>query len=161
MRFSKDKSGELLESVRLEMVMNPSVTIFGLQDALREKYQRVFDKNYIAKLKNKIHRERARRVSKSIEYEVASLEDTCKELKRPLWLIIEDEYAPVSTKISAIKAIFAISKLLLDVMLSAGIFKHQAGLVKKELHLSEKDKELIDRALGYVVGRSANKLIAE
>lgn len=153
MRFSKEKSNELLEEVRLEMVMNPSVTIFGLQDALREKHGRLFDKNYIAKLKNKIHRERANRVNKTIGYEIASYEDTCNELKQPLWEIIDDENSSANDKISAIKAMLAVSNSFLDVMFNAGFMNRQIGVVREEKPLSKEDIALIERALEWVKPR--------
>ena len=150
MRFGNDKTNELLENVRREMVMNPSITIFEIQDALQEKYRRVFDKNFIARLKNKIHRERTGRVHNTIGYEIAMFEDTCIELKRPLWEIIDDEGSSTHDKISAIRGIRTISNDFLDVMFNAGFLTQQIGVVMEEKPLSNEQMELMEQAISWV-----------
>lgn len=151
MRLSKEKNNELLQSVRLEMVQNSSITIFELQDALETKYGRQFDKNFIAKLKNKIHRERALRISKSIGYALATLEDTDNELCRRLWEIVDKEHSSAFETISAIRAIWAISNSLLDTKFNSGIFEQQTGVVKEEKPLSEEQRKVIEKVWAYAL----------
>ena len=153
MRLSKEKNRELLEVIRREMVKNPAATIFELQEALDKEYNHAFDKNFIGKLKNKIHRERAYRLHNSIVYELALFEDTINELCRILWEIFDNPNTNNREKISAIREIWSAKNRFLDAKLNAGIFRQQAE-IKKDEELSPEDKALIKQAIGYATGRS-------
>lgn len=150
MRLSNEKSGELLEDVRREMVINPNVTIFEIQERLNEQHNRLFDKNFIAKPKNKVHRERRARVSNSIAYELASLEDTINEPCAILWGIVDDEKSSASVKIYAIRQILANRSLLFDAMLNAGVFERNLGRETVERKLTPEDNAFIAQALEWV-----------
>lgn len=147
MRLSKEKNKELLEQVRREMVIKPDVTIFELQDILNEHYQHAFDKNFIGKLKNKIHRERANRVNKTIGYELACLEDIINEVSKILWEIIDNSETSNCEKISAMRELRTARVMLLDAMFNAGIFERQLGKVRNSDKLSPEDEAEIKQAL--------------
>lgn len=151
--FSSEKKLELLEAVRRELVRDPSASIYEIQDALNERYEHVFDKNFVAKLKNKVHRERARRTSNSIEFELARLEDTCIALRQRLWEIVDDEATPPHVVVSAMREIRSVSHTLLEAMFNAGVFERQLGIIKGEGKLSDEDQVLLERAMNHVRGR--------
>lgn len=153
MRLSQEKNKEILESVRREMVVNPSVTIFELQDVLNQHYHHAFDKNFIGKLKNKIHRERAYRVNKrTVNYELALLEDTINETSKILWEIVNNPETSSREKISAIRELRSAKSAFLEAMLNAGVFEPQIGKIKQEEELSPETQEGIRRALSYAFG---------
>lgn len=150
MRLSKERTREIIENVRREMVKNPNVTIFELQDNLGKQYNHIFDKNFLGKLKNKIHRERANRVSKTLNYELACLEDTINEIVKILWEIIDNPDTPNREVISAIRQLRSAKSMLLEAMFNAGIFERQLGAVKAEKKLSPEEEAEIDKLLATV-----------
>lgn len=158
MRLGKEKTKEILGNVRREMVRNPDITIFELQDALNQRYQHTFDKNFIGKLKNKIHRERANRVSRTIGYELACLEDTINENAKILWEVIDSPKTSNREKMSAMRELRSAKIMLLDAMFNAGIFERQIGKITKEEKFSAKDKELLIRAFDNAFGKQSKGL---
>lgn len=150
MRLSKEKTREIVENVRREMVKNPHITIFELQDILCEKYNHIFDKNFLGKLKNKIHRERANRVNKTLNYELACLEDTINEIAKILWKIIDNPDTSNRDVISAIRELRSAKSMLLEAMFNAGIFERQLGIVKPEKKLSEEEKAKLEKIIATV-----------
>ena len=153
MRLSKEKNRELLEVIRKEMVKNPAVTIFDLQEVLNKEYSHAFDKNFIGKLKNKIHRERAHRINNSIKYELALFEDMVDELCRILWEIVDNPDTNIRDRIYAIREIWSAKNKLLDATLNAGVFEQDVA-VKKEAQLTPEDEALIKQAISYATGRA-------
>lgn len=150
MMYSSEKKLELLEAVRREMVIDPTVSIYSIQEALHEQYGHTFDKNFVAKIKNKVHRERASRTRNSVAYELALLEDTSMQLKQKLWDIVENENTPAHVKVSAIREIRSVSNTLLESMFNAGVFERQIGVIKGEGRLSEEDQVLLEKAIAHV-----------
>lgn len=150
MRLSKEKNLELLEGVRRQMVRNPDVTIFKLQELLSKQYNHAFDKNFIGKLKNKVHRERTHRVNKTIGYELAHLEDTINVITEILWEIIDSPQTAVREKISAIRELRSARSMLFEAMLNAGVFERQLGNLKIEKKLSPEEEAEMDKLLASV-----------
>jgi len=150
MRVSKDRMNELLGVVRQQLVMNPNATIFEIQRAMELEYNRAFDKNFIARLKNKIHRERAVRVHKSIEYELSCFEDLCNELCYSLWKIIDDEKTSHRDAIFATKVAFSIKFSLLEAKMNAGVFQ-KPTIGPREDRLSPEEEEKIKNAINFAL----------
>ena len=150
MRLSKEYSGELLASVRKELVIDPNITIAGLQERLEALYDRRFDKNYVAKLKNKAYRERGARISNSLAYEVSAFEDTVNEACARLWEIIDDESATARDKIAAMRGIMGARSDLIDIKTAAGAYNQQP---KKEVGVewTEEQKAEVERALNFAL----------
>lgn len=142
-----------LGGIRREMVKNPDITIFELQDILNQHYQHTFDKNFVGKLKNKIHRERANRLNKTIGYELACLEDTINEITAILWEIIVNPNTPNREKISAMRELRTARVMLLDAMFNSGIFERQLGRIKTDGKLTPEQEDIIKQAIDYAVGR--------
>lgn len=156
MRLGEGKTKEILISIRREMVKNPDITIFELQDVLVGQYNRTFDKNFLGKLKNKIHRERARRVGKTIGYELACLEDTINETTKILWEIIDNPNIPVKERVSAIRELRSAQNMLFEAMFNAGIFERQLGRLKTEetkSDLTPEQQAAINTAIDRVYGK--------
>lgn len=150
MRLSKEKNKEILGNVRREMVKKPDITIFELQDILNQHYHHTFDKNFIGKLKSKIHKERAHRVNQTIGYELALLEDVINEVSKILWDIINSPETSNREKISAIRELRSAKSTLLEAMLNSGIFERQFSKPKTDSDISPESRELIAKALSYV-----------
>src|SRR3989338_5464410 len=126
MRLSKEKIKEITEMVRGELVKDPDVTIFEIQRNLNLRYEHIFDKNFIGKLKNKIHKERSYRYNRiTVQYELAKFEDTIQELCNPLWTILENPNASNRDVISATREIRSAKSVLLETMFNSGIFEMQ------------------------------------
>lgn len=150
MKLSKEHSKELLESVRSEMVLNSSITIFELRGCLWKKYHRLFDKNFIAKMKNKIYSERRTRISEAVAYELAVFEDTIELLCSFLWAIIDDKNLNAHDKILAIHGIRTAQARLLDAKFNAGIFERQFKRVQGERKLTSEEQILLEQAIASV-----------
>ena len=151
MRFSKEKIEELKQLVRIELVKNPSASIYTIQEELEKSCKHTFDKNFVAKLKRKVHRERAGLYNKNIYYELAKLEDLIVYSKEVLMKIIFDEEDKYKARdiIKAVRAVMDMEFTLFDAMLNAGIFaKNEERSKEKRKKLTQKDKELIDEAIG-------------
>ncbi|OHB23137.1 MAG: hypothetical protein A2939_01940 [Parcubacteria group bacterium RIFCSPLOWO2_01_FULL_48_18] len=152
MRLSKEKTKEITEAVRREIVKNPDVTIFEVQHNLNLHYEHIFDKNFIGKLKNKIHGERSYRYNQiTVQYELAKFEDTIQELCNPLWAILENPNASNRDVISATREIRSAKSMLLEAMFDSGIFERQLGRVKNNDKFSPEDEELLKQAFDYAL----------
>lgn len=153
MRFSKEKIKELKEKVRFEMVRNPNVSILELQDILSQDYGHRFDKDFIGKIKQKIHRERALRYnSVSLKEELAIFEETIMYEKRILGDIIFDEEGKYKPKeiISACREFARCSSLLFEAKMNAGIFnKTDEPQAKEGAGLSPRATEIVGKALSF------------
>lgn len=150
MRLSKEKTKELLEAVRGELIKNPSVTIFDIQNSLNVRYGHIFDKNFLGKLKNKIHKERFQRYNKIVvQYELAKFEDTIEGLCTLLWNIVDDGKSTLREKINAMREIRSAKSALLETMFNSGIFENNFNKSKNEGELSPEEKEGISRALNF------------
>lgn len=156
MRFSKEKLYELRERIRLEMVKDPNISIYQLQDILLPEYGRKFDKNFLAKLKRKIHRERAVRFNYvTVNEELAKIEDLIHCARPYLVDIIFNEEGKYNPReiISAFKAVVWGEMMLFDAMLNAGIFD-RPQLPEKEKPLTPEQQELIKKAIDYANDRA-------
>ncbi|OGN03278.1 MAG: hypothetical protein A2655_00410 [Candidatus Yanofskybacteria bacterium RIFCSPHIGHO2_01_FULL_43_42] len=153
MRFSKEKTHELKEKVRFEMVKNPHVSIVDLQQILSDYYGHRFDKNYVNKLKNKVHRERVLRLDfASLNEDLAKLEDLCNFARYELVGIVfneEKKYKP-SEIIAAFRTIFWAEVTLFEAKLNAGIFQKAKQNQTKEKPLTKEETELMNKALNYM-----------
>lgn len=155
MRFSHEKIKELKNHIRFEMVKDPNISIFALQAVLRDTYKHNFDKNFIAKLKRKVHRERAVRYNfASLQEELAKLEDLMNYGRQHLIDILFDEsdkYTPVQ-KIMAFRTVMWAAFTLLDAKLNSGIFNRPTQ--EKERPLTKEEDDLMRKALNYATGRA-------
>src|SRR3989344_2859315 len=129
MRFSKEKTHELKEKVRFEMVKNPHVSIVDLQQILSDYYGHRFDKNYVNKLKN---------LCNFARYELVGI--VFNE---------EKKYKP-SEIIAAFRTIFWAEVTLFEAKLNAGIFQKAKQNQTKEKPLTKEETELMNKALNYM-----------
>ncbi len=150
MRLSKEKTKELIEAIRGEIIKKPDATIFDIQQNLNLKYGHIYDKNFLGKLKNKIHKERSHRYNQiTVRYEIAKLEDTVEELCRELWVIIDDEKSTSREKINAIREIRSSKSMLLETLFNSGIFEANANQPKKDGVLDEEEAKKIAQAISF------------
>jgi len=160
MRFSKDKIHELKEKVRFEMVKNPNISILELQVVLRNDYGHRFDKNFIGKLKRKVHRERTIRLDfASVSEELAKLEDLYIYGKQELMKVIfndDGKYKP-SEIISAFKTVIWAGFTLFDAKLNAGIFDQTKRKQEREKPLTPEEQETVNRAISMVTVNICDK----
>ena len=156
MRFSHEKIKELKNYIRFEMTRNPHVSIFDLQAILRDTYHHNFDKNFIGKLKRKVHRERAVRYDFiSLNEELAKLEDLMNYGRQHLIDILFDEsgkYTPAQ-KIVSFRSVMWAAFTLFDAKLNSGIFNRPRAL-EKERPLTKEEQEVLTKALNYATGRA-------
>lgn len=156
MRFAKEKLYELRERIRLEMVKDPDISIYQLQDILLPEYGRKFDKNFLAKLKRKVHRERAIRLNYiTINDELAKIQDLI-HCARPYLVDIvfndDGRYKPRDI-ISAFRAVVWGEITLFDAMMNAGVFD-RPQLPEKEKPLTPEQEELLKKAIDYATYRA-------
>src|SRR3989344_6159471 len=133
MRFAKEKIHELKEKVRFEMVKDPHISIFALQGILRDTYHHNFDKNFIGKLKRKVHRERAVRYNfTSLNEELAKLEDLMNFGRQHLIDVLFDESGKYEPReiINAFRAVMWAAFTLFDAKLNSGIFNRPPATKK-------------------------------
>jgi len=149
--YSKEKQKEHMSQIRRILVMRPDVTILEVRELLQKQRKPLkLDKDYINRLVNKIRKERAKRMDYyTVNKVLAEFQDEIDELKRRLWMIINNPDSTYSEKITAIRELRNNSKDLFDKMFDAGVFERQIGKLKTEGELSEGDKELLRKALKY------------
>lgn len=128
-KYSKNRQGEHIALIRRILIVRPDSTIFGVKDLLAKREPPVnLDKDYIAKLLNKIRKEKAYRIEHyTVNKILVDFDDEVKELKRRLWSIVADPGTEDADKIRAIKEIRNSSANLFDKMFDAGVFKKQLG----------------------------------
>lgn len=146
MRFSKEKIEELKQLVRIELVKNPSASIYTIQEELEKSYNHTFDKNFLAKLKRKVHRERSNLFNENIYSELGQLQNIVRHARQILMEIIfddEDKHKP-SDKIRAFQVVLDAEITLFYAKLNAGIFEKQK---KKEKKLTAKERVELDELL--------------
>ena len=153
MKFSKAKTQEIQEQARIEMVRNPNISILELQGILRDTYGRNYDKNYLCKIKRKIHSERAFRYNSiDLPRVLAELEDVIKILSRLLWEIIENQSSSNRDKISAIRELRTSKVMLLEAMFNAGIFERKIGQMKLKTDLTPEQGQLLEESIEKLYG---------
>src|SRR3989338_6544849 len=107
------------------MTRNPHVSILELQAIIGDTYHHTFDKNFIGKLKRKVHRERAVRYDfASLNVALAELEDLMNFGRQQLIDILFDEsdkYTPAQ-KIISFRTVMWAAFTLFDAKLNSGIF---------------------------------------
>ena len=155
MRFSHEKIYELKEKVRFEMTKSPHVSIVDLQQILSEYYGHRFDKNFVNRLKNKVHRERVLRLNfASLNENLAEMEDLCNFARYELVGIIFNEskqYKP-SEIIAAFRTVFWAEMTLFEAKLNAGIFEKAKQNQMKEQPLTKEQSDLLQKSLNYMYG---------
>lgn len=157
MRFAKEKTQELKEKIRFEMVKNPNVSILELQVILRDTYSHNFDKNFIGKLKRKVHRERTVRYDfASLNEEIAKLEDLIRYGRKQLINAVFNKESKLREITNAFKTIAWGEFTLLDAKLNAGVFSRPQQSVKAE-PISPEQRESINRGLDMVHSLACSK----
>lgn len=162
MKYSEDKIAEIKERIRLELVKSPAISIVEIQSILSDNCGHIFDKNFIGKLKRKIHQERAYRYNSiDLHRVLAELEDAIKVLSRLLWKIIEDPESSNRDKISAIREIRSAKTMLLESLFNAGIFERKMGEMKLKTDLTPEQGQLLEEAVEKLYGhRRKTKVVS-
>jgi|SRR3989344_1557284 len=157
MRFAKEKIHELKEKVRFELTKDPNISIFALQAVLRDTYKHNFDKNFIAKLKRKVHRERALRLNfASLNYDIALFEELIRYGRQFLVDIVFNEqgkYTPMQV-IAAFREIIRAEGILIEMKLNCGIYQKAKQNQVKEEPLTKEQNDLMKRALNFMYGQA-------
>lgn len=157
MRFAKEKIHELKEKVRFEMVKNPHISILELQEILGDYYGHRFDKNFIAKLKRKVHRERALRLNfASLNNDVALFEELIRYGRQYLVDIVFNEqgkFTPMQI-IAAFREIIKAESTLIEMKLNCGIYQQAKPKQVREEPLSAEEQEVLRRAIDFATGQA-------
>jgi len=154
-RYGEEITKQYMARIRSILVQNSGATILLVQKALESDPVDPIhlDKNYIGKLIRKIRAERTMRIEyNTIAVALAKYEDEADEARNQLWAFINDQGIETSDKIQAIRALRDISNELFEKMFDAGIFERQLGRMKTENALSAQEKDMVDKALNYVLG---------
>ena len=131
-------------------MIKPDSTILEVKSMLasRRKHPLNLDKDYINRLVNVIRKERAERLDKyTVNKVLVEFEDEVRELKKNLWVIINGMETSYRDKVSAIRELRNSSKDLFDKMFDAGVFKRKLGELKLGDTLTEKERDLIKKAI--------------
>ena len=156
MKFSAEKINELKAEIRTELVKKPDLSIMEIQEILCHNHGHKFDKNFIGKLKGKIHRERAYRYnSVTVFEELAKLEDLVRYGRQELVGVIfnkDDEHRPKEV-INAFRTVIWAENMLLEAKLNAGVFDQAKLRQEKEKPLDPEQQDLIRRAIDHANGK--------
>jgi len=121
MRLSEEQIGELTEAVRLEMITRPGITILEIKSRLYQKLGHSYDKNFICKLKNKIHRERITQLDRTtLSIELAKLQDAINLISDRCWEIINNRKCSIRTKIKVIRELSNAQNVWINAYLNSG-----------------------------------------
>ena len=159
MRFSKEKINELKAEIRIELVKSPDLSIMEIQEILCDNHSHKFDKNFVGKLKGKIHRERTHRYnSVTVFKELAKLEDLIRYGRQELVEVIfnkDDKYKPKEI-INAFRTVIWAENMLLEAKLNAGIFGQARLRQEEETPLDPEQQDLLKRAIDHANERAGN-----
>lgn len=167
-RYSEATVKEHTERIRALMVQNPTLSILQITKQLTYETARPLNLTweYVAKLHDKIRRERAHVINRaSVEGVLGDFRDEVERLKVELWKIIFDEgefdddgkciRKPPSAgeKAYCIAEIRKSSDNLIDRMFDAGIFDRNLGAIKVERKMSKEDEAAIQTIFNSIYAR--------
>ena len=143
MRYTKERQREHMGRIRRVLVLKSDATIFEVKEALNTGKNPIdLDKDYVNKMIKKIKRERNKRFeSYTVGKVLAAFQDEVEELKKNLWLIINEKKASDKNKVAAIRELRNSSKDLFDKMFDSGVFEKKLGQVKVGLFDYVQDKQ--------------------
>lgn len=132
MRLSEETKEIHRNRIRRILVMKPDATICETQSILNSgKNPLKLDKDYINRIIRKIRKRQGERLKNyTVNKVLASFEEEVGELKKQLWVTINQQDATNSEKTLAIRELRNSSKDLFDKMFDAGIFEKKLGEVR-------------------------------
>jgi len=157
--YSKERQQEHISQIRRILVVKTDSSILDIKEALaKQRIPLELDKDYINKLVNKIRKERSKRLDHhTINKVLAEFQDEIEELKKRLWVIITNPESSEKDKIAAIRELRNSSNNLFDKMFDAGIFKRKIGELEIGKTLSQKEQNLIKKAIELDYGKPKTK----
>jgi hypothetical protein len=127
--YGEEKTKEFLSMVKQVLVSKPDVTITQIQKALEDNGVRI-DRNYIAKLVNKIRRERYTRFdNQTVKKVLAEFADFIEDTSQKLLKIYSTSKLDMA-KIVALDTIVKHYNILLEKLFDAGVFERKLGTIE-------------------------------
>jgi hypothetical protein len=133
--YAKEKQDELMEMIREILVIKPKASCEKIKAVLAQNGVSL-DKNYINKLKNKIHAERALRYNNAAVNEaIAQFDDFIKVMGKEL-LKIKKESTDEWARMEAVKLLVANYKALLNLQFDMGVFEKKLGMLQTKTEIT-------------------------
>lgn len=145
MRLSKETQKEHIAWIRRVLVMDPSITIPGIQNVIEKSYGRRMAADYIWRLLKKVRGERAKRFERATLFKfLARFADIVTESDKKLWMIVNDNSRLDKDRISALREIRNNNRELFDKMFDSGIFEKKLGELGVKFSMEDMVSELND-----------------
>jgi hypothetical protein len=132
----KEQEKEYLELIRKVLVYYPNAGALTIQRVLEKQVSADrpaglhLDHRYIAKLADKIRREREKRITKGIKRRIAELQDHYNLMTEEVRTIAADPMMEGKDKASKIIKLFEADVALLETEMNAGIFTRKIGEIE-------------------------------
>ena len=132
MLFRSNKTLEIKEKVKNYLIKNPIASTLEVAKNLG------YDKDFIYKLKEKIHHEASIKIySHTLKSSLAELEDLTSEVSRILWNIVENKNSKNRDVILSCKTIFEFRSLILDHRIKYNLFAEEKSNDKEKINVPE------------------------
>lgn len=145
-----------MSNIRKLMVMRHDMPVLEMQRQLEDNNIRL-DWHYIAKLREKVIRERISRMDRKIlDYALSGFEDSMLEIVVQLWQIATSAKSKTGEKIYALAELRKTYDLAFDKLFDAGIFKRHLGRLDVRLRnalLPDEAREEVMRTAKSWFGR--------
>ena len=129
MKVGKDQENFYISQIRKLIVVDDRMSVRELDEQLLNNGIRL-DKNYIWKLRNKIHKARMMQTDRvTLNFALGKFADTMSETAKECWKIALDKSSSKRDKISALVEIRKCERDLFDKLFDAGVFQRKLGEV--------------------------------
>lgn len=126
--------------IRDVMIMNPSISVEGIQQTMakNELDPLVLHRDYIRKLTKKMKKDRIFKIERSeIKERIATMRETYELVSAQMWNILLDESlnyekGGIGARVTAGKVIIEAQKALLESEMNAGIYDRKLGTLALE-----------------------------
>jgi hypothetical protein len=145
--IAKDKKQYLIARVRSLIAQDHQIPLDDLAVRLDREFGIKIERHYLSTLVKKIYAERVKRADRqTLNYALASFEDTMTQVVRVAWEIANDPFARKQDRVMALREIREANSAVFEKLFDAGVFERKLGTLDatiRNLPLPEEKKEAI------------------
>jgi hypothetical protein len=124
----KDKKQYIVSRVRSIIAQDHQIPLDDLAQRLDREYGIKIERHYLSTLVKKIYAERVKRADRqTLNYALASFEDTMTQVVRVAWEIANDQFARKQDRVMALREIREAHSAVFEKLFDAGVFERKLG----------------------------------
>jgi hypothetical protein len=125
---SKEKKQHLVSRVRSVIAQDHQIALDDLALRLDREYGIKIERHYLSTIVRKIYAERALRADRqTLNFALASFEDTMTQVVRVAWEIANDPFARKQDRVMALREIREAHSAVFEKLFDAGVFERKLG----------------------------------